>query len=151
MGSLARSENTPGLDAALDLFTRVAVDPDMDDRYPNGTVFIAVDSPHTSKFIANAIADRKPIALVFPDGSDVLARPPKMKGPALALAHALGWLVDRASKKRDRPTFVPREWITEFHKAPAGAERQMAGSVRFQVSDEELTLPTGEAWKVERA
>lgn len=35
------------------------------------------------------------------------------------------WLLDRASRKRDRPTFVPREWVTEFHAAPSSREPEL--------------------------
>jgi hypothetical protein len=64
--------------------------------------------------LARAIQERRPIALVFPDGSDILARPPA--GHALALLLAI---VEVLGRKRDRPTFVPRQWVTEFHAARA--------------------------------
>ncbi len=34
-------------------------------------------------------------------------------------------LADRAGRERDRPTFVPREWVTEFHAAPAGHDSEL--------------------------
>ncbi len=37
MEKLARSKNTPGTDAAFDLLSEIAVDPDSDERYPDGT------------------------------------------------------------------------------------------------------------------
>ena len=86
---------------------------------PTGTVLVPADSPDTSALISRAIGERKPIALVFPDGSDVVARPPATKGLAHALVLGLLRLADRAGRERDRPTFVPREWVTEFHAAPA--------------------------------
>ena len=50
----------------------------------------------------------------------VVARPPEVAGILLGFVLVALWLADRASKNRDRPTFVPREWVTEFHAAPTG-------------------------------
>ncbi len=117
MEELAKSKNTPGTDAAFDLLSRVAVDPESEERYPSGTVLIPADSPDASKLMSRAIDERKPMAIVFPDGSDVVARPPAATGPALIVVLSLLWLADHLRRKRDRPTFVPREWVTEFHAA----------------------------------
>jgi DNA-binding transcriptional regulator YiaG len=43
-------------------------------------------------------------------------------GLVLAIVLGLLWLADRAGRSRDRPTFVPREWVTEFHAAPPPRE-----------------------------
>ena len=125
MEELAKSKNTPGTDAAFDLLGRVAVDPESDERYPNGTVLIPADSPDASHLMSRAIDERKPIAIVFPDGSDVVARPPAATGAALVIVLGLLWLVDHLRRKRDRPTFVPREWVTEFHAAGTTDKRKL--------------------------
>lgn len=127
MASLADSKNTPATNASFDLLARIAIDPASDERYPDGTVLVPADSADTSLVIARAIDEKKPIALVFPDGSDVVARPPEVTGLVLALVLGLLWLTDHASRKRDRPTFVPREWVTEFHAAPAVRDGQLVG------------------------
>lgn len=124
MGHLAHSK-TPGTDASFDLLARVAVDDDSHERYPDGTVLVPADSADASVLIARAIADRKPIALVLADGSDVIARPPEVTGLVLLMMGGLFWLLDRAGRRRDRPTFVPREWVTEFHAAPSGREPEL--------------------------
>jgi hypothetical protein len=127
MEKLARSKNTPGTDAAFDLLSRIAVDPDTDERYPNETVLVPADSPDASNLMSRAVADGKPIAIVFPDGSDVVWRPPAVSGPALLLAIGLLWLADHLRSRRDRrPTFVPREWVTEFHAAGAAGGHKLA-------------------------
>jgi hypothetical protein len=117
MEKLAHSKNTPATDASFDLLSEIATDPGSDERYPDGTVLIPADARDTSALISRAIAEERPMAIVFPDGSDFVARPPEAKGLALVLLVAVLWLADRAKKKRDRPTFVPREWVTEFHAA----------------------------------
>jgi hypothetical protein len=118
MEDLARSKNTPGTDASFDLLSRVAVGPEGHDRYPSGTLLIPSDSPDASALIAGATAERRPMAVVFPDGSDLVARPPRATGFIRYVVLAALSVADRASKRRDRPTFVPREWVTEFHAAP---------------------------------
>ncbi len=126
MERLARSKNTPGTDAAFDLLGRIAANAESEGRYPNETVLIPADSRDASALISGAIAERKPIALVFPDGSDLVARPPEMTGLALRLTHALIWLADRLGRAHDHPTFVPREWVTEFHAARIENEPELA-------------------------
>lgn len=125
MEELAKSKNTPGTDAAFDLLGRIAVDPESDERYPSGTVLIPADSPDASELLSRAVDERKPIAIVFPDGSDVLARPPGATGPALFVVHSLLWLAEHLRGKRDRPTFVPREWVTEFHAAGSTGKHRL--------------------------
>lgn len=117
MEKLARSQNTPGTDAAFDLLGEIAIDPESDERYPDGTVLIPADSPDASTLMSRAIGESKPIAIVFPDGSDVVARPPTASGLTLLVVVGLLWLADHVRRKRDRQTFVPREWVTEFHSA----------------------------------
>ncbi len=126
MEKLARSKNTPGTDAAFDLLGQIALDPESDERYPDGTVLIPADSPDASKLISNAIGERKPMAIVFADGSGVVARPPTVSGAALTVVLVLLWLADHVRSKRDRPTFVPRDWVTEFHAARAEREPTLA-------------------------
>lgn len=119
MEKLARSKNTPATDASFDLLGRVAIDPGSDERYPDGTLVIPADSPDASALFSRAITDRKPVAMMFPDGSDIVARPPESNGLVLLLALGALWLADRFGRNRDHPTFVPREWVTEFHAAPS--------------------------------
>jgi hypothetical protein len=57
----------------------------------------------------------RPIAFVFLHASDIVARPPVARGLALLLAARLVAIAELFGGRRDRPTFVPREWVTEFH------------------------------------
>jgi hypothetical protein len=124
MENLAHSSNTPATNAAGDLLTRIALDPANDDRYPDGTVLIPADSPDTSTLISRAIADRRPMALVFPDGSDIVARPPDNHGLRLLMLVMVLGIADVLRRRRDKAMFVPREWVTEFHAAGSRGEPQ---------------------------
>lgn len=126
MEKLAHSKNTPATDASFDLLGEIATDPGSEERYPDRTILIPADARDASALISRAIAEQRPMAVVFPDGSDFVARPPEAKGIALFLLIAALWLADRAKKSRDRPTFVPREWVTEFHRASQHREAQPA-------------------------
>ncbi|MGH2903160.1 MAG: hypothetical protein ACRDK7_06180 [Solirubrobacteraceae bacterium] len=126
MEELAVNSNTPATDAGFELLKRIALDPANDERYPDGTVLIPSDAPHVSTGIARAIEERRPIALVFPDGSDIVARPPTGHGLALVLAVRLLAIAERLGRHRDRSTFVPREWVTEFHSVRAAREPRVA-------------------------
>jgi hypothetical protein len=117
MENLASSSNTPGTEAAGDLLKRIAIDPASDERYPDGTVLIPADSPDASALISGAVANRRPLALVFPDGADVVYKPPENQGLSLLLVVALLWMADWLRRRRKEPTFVPREWVAEFHEA----------------------------------
>lgn len=81
MEKSARSQNAPGTDAAFDLLSEIAVDPANDERYPDGTVLIPADSPDASALISRAIDERRPIAVVYPEGREIVAAP---RGGALA-------------------------------------------------------------------
>ncbi len=69
--------NTPGMNAAFDALARIATDPESGRRYPSGTVLVAVDSADAYALIGRAIKERKPVALIAPDGSDVVISPPE--------------------------------------------------------------------------
>jgi hypothetical protein len=126
MENLAHSTNTPATEAAADLLTRIAIDPASDERYPDGTVLIPADSRDASVLISRAIGEHRPIALVFPDGSDVVARPPEGHGLVLLLVAGLLRVAELLRHRRDQATFVPREWVTEFHAARSAREPQIA-------------------------
>lgn len=127
MEELARSRNTPATDAAFDLLARIAPNPEYDDRYPNGTALIPSDSPDAPTLISRAVDKGRPVAIVFPDGSDVVARPPSASRPARLVGAGLLWLADRLGRRRDRSSFIPRDWATEFHLAHKSHEPTIAG------------------------
>lgn len=51
--------NEPPVEAVLD-----------PDRYPEGTTFIAADQEGFSSILAEAVAEHRPLAIVYPDGRE---------------------------------------------------------------------------------
>jgi hypothetical protein len=56
------------------------------DRYPEGTAFIAADQEHFGAALAEAVAEHRPLAIVYPDGREIVAAP---RGGTLAFFEAL--------------------------------------------------------------
>ncbi len=75
MENSGRNKNTPGTDAAFDLLSEIAVDADRAERYPDGTVLIPADSPDAFVLLSRAIGGRRPVALVYPGGREIIAAP----------------------------------------------------------------------------
>ena len=69
------NKNTPGTDAAFDLLSEIAVDTRRAERYPDGTVLIPADSPDAFVLLSRAIDGRRPVALVYPGGREIIAAP----------------------------------------------------------------------------
>jgi hypothetical protein len=115
---LTRSENTPGTDAAFDLLSEIAVDPDSDERYPDGTVLIPADSPDASVLMSRAIEKRRPFAIVYPDGRGIVAAP---RGGPLAFFEHL--LTRRGEPKNGQPAVsLPADYRVEIR------DRQLAAA-----------------------
>ena len=122
MESLAKTATTPGVDAAARLVASLPDDPERAARYPNGTVFVASDLPDAARTFERAIRDKRPIAVVFPDGSDVVGQPPTGNVVALFLLLATKFLLSRSRERErdvaeDRPLYFPRSWSAEVHPA----------------------------------
>jgi hypothetical protein len=115
MENLARSKNTPGTDAAFDLLSEIAIDPDSDERYPDGTVLIPADSPDASALMSRAIERRRPIAIVYADGREIVAAP---RGGALAFFEHL--LTRRREPKHGTPAVpLPADYQVEIRDPEA--------------------------------
>jgi hypothetical protein len=66
---------------ANELVIEAMLDPD---RYPEGTTFLAVDQDGFETALAEALAERRPLAIVSPDGREIIAAP--RGGPLAFLA-----------------------------------------------------------------
>ncbi len=123
-------QNTPGMDASFDLAQRLVADEALLDRYPNRTSIIAADHPQFSSLVEAAISEGHPIAVVWPDGSDMVWRPRERTNGLGLVVTLLGlWLLKLGDRRRtnDRPLFVPEHWVAEFHRAPESHPAQPVG------------------------
>lgn len=78
MDELERSKFTTAGEFANERLIEAATEPD---RYPEGTAFIAADQEHFGAVLAEAVAEHRPLAIVYPDGREIVAAP---RGGALA-------------------------------------------------------------------
>lgn len=109
------TKNTPGTDAAFDRLSRIAVDPAADQRYPNETVLIPADSPDTSTLVAQAVTEHRPLAIVYPDGREIVATP---RSGALAFVKRL--LIRGRKPEHEQPAIpLPADYKVEIRDRPA--------------------------------
>ncbi len=72
MEHLAHSEDTPAGRMATEALIAAAVDPD---RFQDGTAFVAADAPDFEKLLVSSFAEKRPVAIIFPDGRELVATP----------------------------------------------------------------------------
>ena len=84
MEKLERSEFTPAGEIANERVVEAVLDPD---RYPEGTTFLAADQDGFEKALAEALAEHRPLAIVYPDGREIVAAP--RGGPLAFVEHLL--------------------------------------------------------------
>ena len=78
MEKLKRSKFTRAGEIANERLAEAVLDPD---RYPEGTTFIAADQEDFGSILTEAVAEHRPLAIVYPDGREIVAAP---RGGALA-------------------------------------------------------------------
>ena len=100
MEELERSKFTAAGAIANERLVEAATEPD---RYPEGTAFIAADQEHFGAVLAEAVAEHRPLAIVYPDGREIVAAP---RGGALAFFEHL-LTRRRESKDEHREPAVP--------------------------------------------
>jgi len=113
MEELEHSKFTPAGKLANERLIEAVADPD---RYPEGTTFIAADQEGFASILAEAVAEHRPLAIVYPDGREIVAAP---RGGALAFFVHL--LTRRRESKPDQPAVpLPADYRVEIR------DRQLA-------------------------
>jgi hypothetical protein len=79
------------------------------DRYPEGTTFIAADQEDFGVILAEAVAEHRPLAIVYPDGREIVAAP---RGGALAFFEHL--LTRRRALQDGKPAILPADYQVEI-------------------------------------
>lgn len=108
MEKLERSEFTKAGELANERFISAVVG---GDRYPAQTAVIAADAPDFTDMLADSVRENRPVAVVYPNGLEVVAAPAT---GALALLGAalLQWALSRLGRaKAARRTTRPSEEI----------------------------------------
>jgi len=72
MEELERSRFTAAGEIANERLIEAVLDPD---RYPEGTTFIAADQEGFGTALTEAVAEHRPLAIVYPDGREIVAAP----------------------------------------------------------------------------
>lgn len=83
MEGLRRSKFTAAGEIANERLIEAVLDPD---RYPEGTTFIASGQEGFGAALTEAVAEHRPLAIVYPDGREIVAAP---RGGALAFFERL--------------------------------------------------------------
>ena len=72
MEELEQSKFTAAGEIANDRLLDAALEPG---RYPDGTAFIAADQPQFRTLLAATVAEHRPLAIIYPDGREIVAAP----------------------------------------------------------------------------
>jgi hypothetical protein len=105
------SPSTPGLDAAFHKVAGAVQDPEIGARYPDQTHFVAADDPEHGGVATAALFAGSPVALVYPDGRELLLTPDEHTRGLIGLSLlATGLLYKLTSRRRheDVIEFPPR-------------------------------------------
>jgi hypothetical protein len=112
MEKLERSKFTAAGGIANERLIEAATNPD---RYPDGTTFIAADQEGFRAILAEAVAEHRPLAIVYPDGREIVAAP---RGGALAFFEHL--LTRRRESKHGAPSVpLPADYQVEIRDRQA--------------------------------
>jgi hypothetical protein len=107
MEKLERSKFTAAGEIANERLIEAVTDPG---RYPEGTAFIAADQEGFGAVLAEAVAEHRPLAIVYPDGREIVAAP---RGGALAFFEHL--LTRRQEPGRRKPVLpLPADYRVEI-------------------------------------
>lgn len=113
MEELEHSKFTAAGEIANERLIEAATDPD---RYPEGTAFIAADQEGLRAILAEAVAEHRPLAIVYPDGREIVAAP---RGGALAFLEHL--LTRRREPPGERPSVpLPADYQVEIREFAVG-------------------------------
>lgn len=109
MEELERNKFTAAGEIANERLIEAAADPD---RYPKGTAFIAADQEGFGAVLAEAVAEHRPLAIVYPDGREIVAAP---RGGALAFfEHLLTRRRHPKGERREPAVSLPADYQVEI-------------------------------------
>jgi hypothetical protein len=90
----------------------------LDARYPNRTHFVDAQNPHQALLTSRALFSGDPVAVVYPDGREVLFTPKRAdRLVAFALLVALLWIKFRERPSTGEPIQLPPRTQVEVRDA----------------------------------
>ncbi len=111
MEELEQSKFTTAGEIANERLIEAASDPD---RYPEGTAFIAADQKHFGAVLTEAVAEHRPLAIIYPDGREIVAAP---RGGALGFFEHLLAQRRQFKVKRHKPAVsLPADYRVEIRE-----------------------------------
>lgn len=114
MEELERSKFTQAGKVANARFIDAVLNPD---RYPEGTTFVGVDQEGFDSILTQAVTERRPLAISYPDGSEIVATP---RGGMLAFFEHL--LTRHRAVERGQPAVqLPSDYQVEIRSRQVNA------------------------------
>jgi len=114
MEELERSKFPAAGEIANERLIEAAADPD---RYPKGTAFIAADQEGFGAVLAEAVAGHRPLAIVYPDGREIVAEP--RSGALAFFEHLLTRRREPKGKRREPAVPLPADYQVEIRDRKA--------------------------------
>lgn len=91
---------------------------DLDARYPNRTHFVDAQNPHQALLTSRALFSGDPVAVVYPDGREILFTPkPADRLASIILMAALFWIKLRERPSAGEPIQLPPRTEVEVRDA----------------------------------
>jgi len=109
MEKLERSKFTAAGEIANERLIEAVTDPD---RYPEGTAFIAADQDGFGAVLAEAVAEHRPLAIVYPDGREIVAAP--RSGALAFFEHLLTRRRESKCEHREPAVPLPADYQVEI-------------------------------------
>jgi hypothetical protein len=113
MEELERSRFTAAGEIANERLVEVVTEPD---RYPEGATIIAADQKYFGEILAEAVAEHRPIAIVYPDGREIVASP--RSGALAFFEHFLSRRREQKGGRREPVVPLPADYQVEIRDRP---------------------------------
>jgi hypothetical protein len=125
MEELMRSDDTPAGTIATERLVNAALDPE---RYPDGTAFIPADAEDLEVMLEGSLAERRPVAIVYADGREVVVTPESLALASfvIVLARSLAGLLRRRRGSRRTHASFPSVEIPPTYRVEIRREKVAA-------------------------
>jgi hypothetical protein len=95
------------VDPATERVLATVDDDELAARYPDRTHFIAANSPDQGQLATRALFAGDPVAIIYPDGREVLMRPEQVAGVAALFLFVAAFFLRRGRRKPQEDAQLP--------------------------------------------